>query len=48
MPPGRWSITGFRAVISTSFADIFRNNSLKNGLLPIIVDASVHAAILHG
>jgi 3-isopropylmalate/(R)-2-methylmalate dehydratase small subunit len=29
---------GFRAVISTSFADIFRNNSLKNGLLPVIVD----------
>lgn len=29
---------GFRAIISTSFADIFRNNALKNGLLPIIVD----------
>jgi 3-isopropylmalate/(R)-2-methylmalate dehydratase small subunit len=29
---------GFRAIISTSFADIFRNNSLKNGLLPLIVD----------
>ena len=29
---------GFKAVISTDFADIFRNNSLKNGLLPIIVD----------
>jgi 3-isopropylmalate/(R)-2-methylmalate dehydratase small subunit len=36
-----WALTGFgfRAVISTSFADIFRNNALKNGLLPIIVDA---------
>ncbi len=33
---------GFRALISTSFADIFRNNSLKNGLLPIIVDADTH------
>ena len=33
---------GFRAVISTEFADIFRNNSLKNGLLPIIVDESTH------
>ncbi len=34
---------GFKAVISTSFADIFRNNSLKNGLLPIIVDeATLH------
>jgi 3-isopropylmalate/(R)-2-methylmalate dehydratase small subunit len=30
---------GFRAVISTEIADIFRNNSLKNGLLPIVVDA---------
>ena len=36
-----WALTGygFRAVISTSFADIFRNNALKNNLLPIIVDA---------
>jgi 3-isopropylmalate/(R)-2-methylmalate dehydratase small subunit len=35
-----WALTGFgfRAVISTSFADIFRNNALKNGLIPIIVD----------
>ena len=35
-----WALTGFgfRAVISTSFADIFRNNALKNGLLPIVVD----------
>ena len=33
---------GFRAVISTSFADIFRNNSLKNGLIPIIVDEATH------
>jgi 3-isopropylmalate/(R)-2-methylmalate dehydratase small subunit len=30
---------GFRAVISTSFADIFKNNALKNGLLPISVEA---------
>jgi 3-isopropylmalate/(R)-2-methylmalate dehydratase small subunit len=39
-----WALTGwgFRAVISTSFADIFRNNSLKNGLLPVIVDAQTH------
>ena len=34
---------GFRAVISTEFADIFRNNSLKNGLLPIIVDVETHS-----
>jgi len=33
---------GFRAVISTSFADIFRNNCLKNGLLPVIVDEAAH------
>jgi 3-isopropylmalate/(R)-2-methylmalate dehydratase small subunit len=33
---------GFRAVISTSFADIFRNNALKNGLLPISVDPAIH------
>ncbi len=39
-----WALTGFgfRAVISTSFADIFRNNALKNGLLPIIVDDPTH------
>src|SRR5688572_24181093 len=43
-----WALTGygFRAVISTSFADIFRNNSLKNGLLPIIVDADTHKMLL--
>jgi 3-isopropylmalate/(R)-2-methylmalate dehydratase small subunit len=29
---------GFRAVVSTEIADIFRNNSLKNGLLPVVVD----------
>lgn len=32
---------GFRAIISCQFADIFRNNSLKNGLLPVQVDESV-------
>lgn len=42
-----WALTGygFRAVISTSFADIFRNNSLKNGLLPITVNAETHAML---
>jgi 3-isopropylmalate/(R)-2-methylmalate dehydratase small subunit len=42
-----WALTGFgiRAVVSTSFADIFRNNSLKNGLLPIIVDKETHAQL---
>ncbi len=35
-----WALTGWgiRAIVSTSFADIFRNNALKNGLLPIVVD----------
>ncbi|MEP0804778.1 MAG: 3-isopropylmalate dehydratase small subunit [Chloroflexota bacterium] len=39
-----WALTawGIRAVISTSFADIFRNNALKNGLIPIIVDEATH------
>ena len=43
-----WALTqfGFRAVISTSFADIFKNNSLKNGLLPIEVSPVVHAKLL--
>jgi 3-isopropylmalate/(R)-2-methylmalate dehydratase small subunit len=37
-----WALTdfGFRAVVSTSFADIFRSNSLKNGLVPVVVDAA--------
>jgi len=39
-----WALTqfGFRAVISTSFADIFKQNSLKNALLPIVVAPDVH------
>jgi 3-isopropylmalate/(R)-2-methylmalate dehydratase small subunit len=37
---------GFRAVVSTSIADIFRNNSLKNGLLPIVVGADLHKRLL--
>jgi len=43
-----WALTdfGFRAVVSTSFADIFSGNSLKNGLLPIKVDAAIHAKLL--
>jgi 3-isopropylmalate/(R)-2-methylmalate dehydratase small subunit len=42
-----WALLGFglRAVISTSFADIFSNNSLKNGLLPVVVDAATHARL---
>jgi 3-isopropylmalate/(R)-2-methylmalate dehydratase small subunit len=43
-----WALTqyGFKAVISTSFADIFKGNSLKNGLLPIVVPADVHKELL--
>lgn len=37
---------GFRAVISTEIADIFRNNSLKNGLIPIVVDQTTHEYLL--
>jgi 3-isopropylmalate/(R)-2-methylmalate dehydratase small subunit len=40
-----WALTqyGFRAVISTSFADIFRQNALKNSLVPVVVPRDVHA-----
>jgi 3-isopropylmalate/(R)-2-methylmalate dehydratase small subunit len=37
---------GFRAVVSTEIADIFRNNSLKNGLLPVVVDEATHGWLL--
>jgi 3-isopropylmalate/(R)-2-methylmalate dehydratase small subunit len=39
-----WALTqfGFRAVISTSFADIFKGNALKNSLLPIVVSQQIH------
>ena len=37
---------GFQAVVSTEIADIFRNNSLKNGLLPIVVDEDTHQYLL--
>ncbi len=42
-----WALVGygFQAVISTFFADIFRNNALKNGLLPIVVEPEVHHAL---
>ena len=42
-----WALTGWgiRAVISTSFADIFRNNALKNGMLPVVVDAETHQSL---
>ena len=42
-----WAITGWgiQAVISTSFGDIFKNNSLKNGLLPIEVSPDIHQSL---
>ena len=43
-----WALTdyGFKAVVSTEFADIFRNNSLKNGLVPVLVDEATSAWLL--
>ncbi len=42
-----WALTawGITAILSTSFADIFRNNALKNGVLPIVVDPEMHARL---
>jgi 3-isopropylmalate/(R)-2-methylmalate dehydratase small subunit len=37
---------GFRAIVATQIADIFRNNSLKNGLITVIVDVDVHQWLL--
>jgi len=37
---------GFKAIVSTSFADIFKGNALKNGLLPIIMPPDIHAELL--
>jgi 3-isopropylmalate/(R)-2-methylmalate dehydratase small subunit len=43
-----WALTdyGFKAVVSTEFADIFRNNSLKNGLVPVLVDPPTNEWLL--
>jgi 3-isopropylmalate/(R)-2-methylmalate dehydratase small subunit len=43
-----WALVGFgfRAVVSTYFADIFRGNAMKNGLLPIMVEDDVHARLM--
>jgi 3-isopropylmalate/(R)-2-methylmalate dehydratase small subunit len=43
-----WAIRdfGFRVLISTSFADIFKENSLKNGVLTIELDAPIHAKLV--
>jgi 3-isopropylmalate/(R)-2-methylmalate dehydratase small subunit len=42
-----WALedAGFRAVVSTAIADIFRANALKNGLLPIVLEPAAHAAV---
>jgi 3-isopropylmalate/(R)-2-methylmalate dehydratase small subunit len=40
--PWALSAWGVRAILSTSYADIFRNNSLKNGVLPIVVPPEIH------
>ena len=42
-----WALTswGVKAILSTSYADIFRNNSLKNGLLPIVVSPETHGRL---
>jgi 3-isopropylmalate/(R)-2-methylmalate dehydratase small subunit len=43
-----WALidSGFRAIVSTSMADIFRSNALKNRLLPVIVDAATSRFLL--
>ena len=43
-----WALTdyGFRAVVSTSIADIFKNNAVKNGLVPVEIDAEAHRALV--
>lgn len=37
---------GIRAIISTSFADIFRSNAMKNGILPVTIDPKVHSNLV--
>ena len=43
-----WALVdaGFQVVVSTTIADIFRNNALKNGLVPVVVDPASHARLL--
>ena len=43
-----WALTdyGIRVVISSEIADIFRNNSLKNGLLPVVIEKNAHQWLL--
>jgi 3-isopropylmalate/(R)-2-methylmalate dehydratase small subunit len=43
-----WALVGFgfRAVVARDFADIFRNNALKNSLLPVAIDAAAHERLV--
>jgi 3-isopropylmalate/(R)-2-methylmalate dehydratase small subunit len=43
-----WALVGWglRAIVALSFADIFRQNALKNGLLPVVVDAALHRRLI--
>jgi len=43
-----WALVdyGIQAVVSTSIADIFKNNALKNGLVPVVLDAASHRKLL--
>jgi 3-isopropylmalate/(R)-2-methylmalate dehydratase small subunit len=43
-----WALAdfGFRAILAASFADIFRQNALKNGLLPIVLEPPIHRELL--
>jgi 3-isopropylmalate/(R)-2-methylmalate dehydratase small subunit len=43
-----WALLGygFKAIISTQFADIFRENALKNGLVPVVLDRETHERLI--
>jgi len=43
-----WALAdwGIRAIIATSFADIFKNNAMSNGILPVVVGPAVHAELV--
>jgi len=43
-----WALVGWglKAIVAQSFADIFKGNAMKNGLLPVAVDAAAHAKIV--
>ena len=44
--PWALSAFGIKAIFSTSFADIFKSNALKNGILPIVLPAPLHATLM--